>query len=194
MRSIVSSFVLLLAALPMAAQSAPAKPTAVFHTTAGDLTCELFPDKAPKTVANFVGLAEGTREWTDPKTNQKVTRPFYDGLVFHRVIDGFMIQGGCPMGNGMGGPGYKFADEFGPGLRHDRAGLIRSVLEGVAYSLRDCLELFREVGVPVRDVRASGGGARSLLWRQIQADVLRLRRDGSGLPKSRECLGVLSER
>ena len=98
--------------------------TATFDTSEGTFKVKLYDDKAPNTVANFVGLAEGTKEWTDPKTNQKVTRPFYDGLVFHRVIDGFMIQGGCPMGNGMGGPGYKFADEFGPGLRHDSAGLL----------------------------------------------------------------------
>ncbi len=95
--------------------------TATFDTSEGTFKVKLYDDKAPNTVANFVGLAEGTKEWTDPKTGQKVKRPFYDGLVFHRVIDGFMIQGGCPMGNGMGGPGYKFADEFGPGLRHDRS-------------------------------------------------------------------------
>ena len=94
--------------------------TATFDTSEGTFKVKLFDDKAPNTVANFVGLAEGTKEWTDPKSGQKVKRPFYDGLIFHRVIDGFMIQGGCPMGNGMGGPGYKFADEFGPGLRHDR--------------------------------------------------------------------------
>ena len=98
--------------------------TATFDTSEGTFKVTLFDDKAPNTVANFVGLAEGTKEWTDPKTNQKVTRPFYDGLIFHRVIDGFMIQGGCPMGNGMGGPGYKFADEFGQGLRHDRPALL----------------------------------------------------------------------
>jgi peptidyl-prolyl cis-trans isomerase A (cyclophilin A) len=98
--------------------------TATFKTSEGTFKVKLYDDKAPKTVANFVGLAEGTKEWTDPKTRQKVTKPFYDGLIFHRVIDGFMIQGGCPMGNGMGGPGYQFADEFGPGLRHDRDGLL----------------------------------------------------------------------
>jgi peptidyl-prolyl cis-trans isomerase A (cyclophilin A) len=98
--------------------------TAIFNTSEGTFKVRLFDDKAPKTVANFVGLAEGTREWTDPKTRQRVTRPFYDGLIFHRVIDGFMLQGGCPMGNGMGDPGYQFADEFGPGLRHDRPGLL----------------------------------------------------------------------
>ena len=97
---------------------------ATFQTNEGTFKVRLLDDKAPKTVANFTGLAEGTKEWTDPKTRQKVTRPFYDGLLFHRVIDGFMLQGGCPMGNGMGGPGYQFADEFGPGLRHDRPGLL----------------------------------------------------------------------
>ena len=100
------------------------------ETTEGTFTIRLFEKEAPNTVANFVGLAEGTQEWTDPKTGQKVKRPFYDGLVFHRVIDGFMIQGGCPMGNGMGGPGYKFADEFGPGLRHDRDGLLSMANSG----------------------------------------------------------------
>jgi peptidyl-prolyl cis-trans isomerase A (cyclophilin A) len=97
---------------------------AKFNTSEGDFKVRLFDDKAPKTVANFVGLAEGTKEFTDPKSRTKVTRPFYNGLIFHRVIDGFMIQGGCPTGNGMGGPGYQFADEFGPGLRHDREGLL----------------------------------------------------------------------
>ena len=97
---------------------------AKFSTSHGDFKVRLYDDKAPKTVANFVELAEGTKEWVDPKTRQKVQRPFYDGLVFHRVIDGFMIQGGCPLGTGVGGPGYQFADEFGPGLKHDRLGLL----------------------------------------------------------------------
>lgn len=95
-----------------------------FSTSEGDFKARLFDDKAPKTVANFVGLVEGTKEFTDPKSRAKVTRPFYNGLIFHRVIDGFMIQGGCPLGTGTGGPGYQFADEFGPGLRHDREGLL----------------------------------------------------------------------
>ena len=97
---------------------------AKFSTSEGDFKVRLHDDQAPKTVANFVELAEGSKEWTDPKSRQKVKRPFYDGLIFHRVIDGFMIQGGCPMGSGMGGPGYQFADEFGPGLNHDRPGLL----------------------------------------------------------------------
>jgi peptidyl-prolyl cis-trans isomerase A (cyclophilin A) len=97
---------------------------ATFTTSEGNFKVRLFDDKAPKTVANFTGLAEGTKEWTDPKTRQKVRRPFYNGLTFHRVIDQFMLQGGCPMGTGTGGPGYQFADEFGPGLKHDRPGLL----------------------------------------------------------------------
>ncbi len=103
---------------------------AKFSTTEGDFKVRLYDDNAPKTVANFVGLAEGTQEWTDPKTGQKVTRPFFDGLIFHRVIDGFMLQGGCPLGTGTGGPGYKFADEFGPGLKHDRPGLLSMANSG----------------------------------------------------------------
>ncbi len=71
-----------------------------------------------------MGLAEGTKEWTDPKSGQKVKRPYYDGLIFHRVIEGFMIQGGDPLGTGTGGPGYKFADEFSPKLRHSKAGIL----------------------------------------------------------------------
>lgn len=90
---------------------------ATLHTTAGDIRLELFPDHAPKTVRNFVELAEGSREWRHPETGQKTSEPLYNGTVFHRVIAGFMIQGGDPMGNGRGGPGYKFADEFHPDLQ-----------------------------------------------------------------------------
>ncbi len=95
---------------------------AVMETTQGTITLELFEKEAPKTVENFVGLAEGTKEWTDPKTKQKVKRPLYDGVIFHRVIPGFMIQGGDPLGNGTGGPGYQFEDEFSPNLKFDRPG------------------------------------------------------------------------
>jgi peptidyl-prolyl cis-trans isomerase A (cyclophilin A) len=97
---------------------------AKFDTTEGSFTVRLFDAEAPNTVANFVGLAEGTKEWTDPRTNQKKTAPFYDGIIFHRVIDGFMIQGGDPLGKGYGGPGYKFGDEFHPSLKHSREGLL----------------------------------------------------------------------
>ncbi|WP_418958072.1 peptidylprolyl isomerase [Streptomyces tritici] len=89
---------------------------ATLKTNQGDIEIELFPNHAPKTVKNFVELATGEREWTNPATGQKSTAPLYDGTVFHRVIEGFMIQGGDPLGNGTGGPGYKFADEFHPEL------------------------------------------------------------------------------
>jgi len=98
---------------------------AEFATTEGSFTVRLFDQEAPETVANFVGLAEGTKEWTHPGTQKKMTdTPFYDGIVFHRVIDGFMIQGGDPLGQGIGGPGYKFKDEFHPSLRHSKAGIL----------------------------------------------------------------------
>ena len=95
-----------------------------FTTSAGRFRIRLFDEDAPKTVANFVGLAEGTQEFTDPKTRQQTRRPFYDGLIFHRVIDGFMVQGGDPLGTGTGGPGYQFADEFSPKLRHRGPGTL----------------------------------------------------------------------
>ncbi len=104
---------------------------ATFRTSEGSFRVQLFDDRAPTTVANFVGLAEGTKEWTDPASRQRVKRRFYDGLIFHRVIDGFMIQGGCPLRSGTGGPGYQFADEFGPGLQHDQAGLLSMANAGV---------------------------------------------------------------
>ena len=97
---------------------------ALFETTHGNFVVTLFNEMAPKTVENFVGLAEGTKEWTDPKIGQKVKRPFYDGLVFHRVIPNFMVQGGDPLGNGTGGPGYRFEDEFHPELDHSKVGLL----------------------------------------------------------------------
>ncbi len=96
---------------------------ATFRTSMGDIVIKLFPERAPKTVENFLGLAEGTLEWTDPK-GQKVKRPLYDGTVFHRVIPDFMIQGGDPLGNGTGGPGYRFADEIGPANKFDRPALL----------------------------------------------------------------------
>jgi peptidyl-prolyl cis-trans isomerase A (cyclophilin A) len=95
-----------------------------FTTSEGNFSIRLFDDLAPKTVANFVGLAEGTIEWTDPRTRQKSKAPYYNGTIFHRVIDGFMIQGGDPLGQGTGGPGYKFADEFHPKAKHTKAGIL----------------------------------------------------------------------
>jgi peptidyl-prolyl cis-trans isomerase A (cyclophilin A) len=101
-----------------------------FDTSEGRFTVRLFADEAPRTVENFVGLAEGTREWTDPASGKKQKTPLYNGVVFHRVIDGFMIQGGDPLGQGTGGPGYKFADEFHPSLRHSKPGILSMANSG----------------------------------------------------------------
>ncbi len=101
-----------------------------FETTMGPIVCKLFYDKVPVTVGNFVGLVTGEKEWRDPKTGDKVKRPFYDGLKFHRVIKDFMVQGGCPLGNGRGGPGYSFTDEFHPDLRHDKPGVLAMANSG----------------------------------------------------------------
>ena len=103
--------------------AADAKVTATFETSEGSFVCRLFARECPMTVGNFVGLARGTTPWTDPQGN-KVSRPLYDGTVFHRVIPDFMIQGGDPAGNGTGGPGYRFADECHPKLRHDKPGIL----------------------------------------------------------------------
>jgi peptidyl-prolyl cis-trans isomerase A (cyclophilin A) len=101
-----------------------------FDTSEGRFTVRLFADEAPRTVENFVGLAEGTREWTDPASGKKQKTPLYNGVVFHRVIDGFMIQGGDPLGQGTGGPGYKFPDEFHPSLRHSKPGILSMANSG----------------------------------------------------------------
>ena len=125
--------------LPPASEAAkPAAPvekigdaTAVIETTAGKLTCKLFGNQTPKTVANFVGLAEGTREWTNPASHaKKVGVPLFNGTIFHRVIPNFMIQGGDPLGNGAGDPGYSFEDEFVPELRFDRPGRLAMANSG----------------------------------------------------------------
>lgn len=101
-----------------------------FETSMGNITVRLLEREAPRTVANFVALATGQVEWTDPSSGQKTKRPLYSGTQFHRVIPEFMIQGGCPMGRGTGNPGWKFGDEFGPGLRHDRPGVLSMANSG----------------------------------------------------------------
>jgi peptidyl-prolyl cis-trans isomerase A (cyclophilin A) len=103
---------------------------ATFDTNQGKIVCELFEKETPITVENFVGLAEGTKEFTNPKTGKKEKKPFYNGLIFHRVIPNFMIQGGDPTGTGMGGPGYKFADEIVPSLKFDKPGLLAMANSG----------------------------------------------------------------
>ena len=104
---------------------------AILKTSMGEIVIRLFEDKAPKTVANFVGLATGTKAWSDPKSGQQVERPLYNGTIFHRVIPNFMIQGGDPLGIGSGGPGYRFPDEFHPQLRHDKPGILSMANAGL---------------------------------------------------------------
>jgi peptidyl-prolyl cis-trans isomerase A (cyclophilin A) len=104
--------------------------TAILHTSAGDITINLFGDHAPKTVKNFTELATGAKEWTDPRSRQKSTENLYDGTIFHRVIPNFMIQAGDPLGRGTGGPGYNFADEFHPELSFDRPYLLAMANSG----------------------------------------------------------------
>jgi peptidyl-prolyl cis-trans isomerase A (cyclophilin A) len=104
--------------------------TATLHTSEGDIEVELYEDRAPNTVANFVGLATGEQEWTDPDTDETRTDPLYDDVLFHRIIPDFMIQTGDPTGTGRGGPGYTFDDEFHDDLRHDGAGTLSMANRG----------------------------------------------------------------
>ena len=113
-----------------AATTAPTQPTAIIQTTAGNITCTLFPDKAPLTVANFIGLATGTKAWKDPKTGKMMHTPLYDGTIFHRVIPNFMIQGGDPIGTGSGDPGYSFKDEFTDDLTFNQPGRLAMANSG----------------------------------------------------------------
>ncbi|HME32864.1 MAG TPA: peptidylprolyl isomerase [Terriglobales bacterium] len=108
----------------------PKLPTAIIETTDGNITCTLFPDQAPVTVANFIGLANGTKAWKNPKTGQMMHTPLYDGTICHRVIPNFMIQCGDPAGNGTGGPGYDFKDEFSPTLTFNQPGRLAMANSG----------------------------------------------------------------
>ena len=105
-------------------------PTAKLQTNRGEIEVELFEDRAPRTVENFVGLATGNREWEDPETGETRTDPLYENVPFHRIIEGFMLQTGDPTGTGRGGPGYTFDDEFHDDLRHDEAGVLSMANRG----------------------------------------------------------------
>jgi len=113
-----------------AAMTHPNGPTVVMDTSMGRITCQFYQQQAPNAVANFIGLAQGTKEWTDPATKKKSHKPYFDGTTFHRVIPGFMIQGGDPTGTGMGDPGYSFNDEFDPNLNFDRPGRLAMANSG----------------------------------------------------------------
>ncbi len=122
---------------------------ATFKTSSGDIVVKLLPEKAPKTVANFVELAEGTKEWKDPRSGQSQKKPLYDGTVFHRVIPDFMIQGGDPLGTGTGGPGYRFEDEIGPDNRFNRPGLL--AMANAGPNTNGCQFFITEVPTPHLD-------------------------------------------
>jgi cyclophilin family peptidyl-prolyl cis-trans isomerase len=130
MRKVLAVILLLVPSLLLAADAA-GNPKAVIETTMGNFNCVLFKDKAPLTVENFIGLADGTKDWTNPISHvKKHNTPLYDGTIFHRVIPGFMIQGGDPAGNGTGDPGYKFKDEFDSSLKFDKGGRLAMANSG----------------------------------------------------------------
>src|SRR4051794_18353743 len=130
-----------------------------FTTSEGKFTIQLFDEDAPKTVENFVGLASGTKEWTDPRSGRKGAGPYYNGTIFHRVIEGFMIQGGDPLGQGTGGPGYKFADEFHASLGHNKAGILSMANRGPnTNGGQFFITLAETPGLPKKESGFGGGG------------------------------------
>ena len=144
----------------VAAQTAaPASqnPTAIIKTTAGNFTCELFKDKVPNAVDNFIGLATGTKQWRDPHSHApQKGKPLYDGTIFHRVIPEFMIQGGDPLGNGEGDPGYSFKDEYAPGLTFDQPGMLAYANSGP--NTNGSQFFITEVAVPTLNPCLTPGG------------------------------------
>jgi peptidyl-prolyl cis-trans isomerase A (cyclophilin A) len=153
---------------------------AIFDTSMGEFLAVLYKDKAPKTVANFAGLANGTKSWTDPRTGQKSDQPLYDGVIFHRVIPGFMIQGGDPMGTGTGGPGYRFEDEFHRDLRHDDPGVLSMANAGPNTNGS---QFFVTVGpTPHLDNRHSVFGKVIEGYEVVEA-ISRVERDGRDRPR-----------
>lgn len=160
--------ILVLCNLSLAAQSdkkqPPANPVAVLHTTAGDMKCELFPDKAPKTVANFIGLAQGSKDWTDPATHQPVHgKSLYDGVIFHRTIPEFMIQGGDPSGTGAGDVGFQFDDELHADLLFDKPGRLAMANRGINTNSSQFFITEKEVPFlnPCLDPKGCMGGRRA---------------------------------
>jgi peptidyl-prolyl cis-trans isomerase A (cyclophilin A) len=158
----------------------PAGLYATFETNHGNIVIRLLEKEAPNTVANFVGLAEGTKEFTNEKTGKKEKRPFYDGLVFHRVIPDFMIQGGCPLGSGTGGPGYRFADEFHASLKHDKPGKLSMANAGPGTNGS---QFFITVAAtPWLDNRHSIFG-EVVEGQEVADKISKLPRDGSDRPR-----------
>src|SRR3989441_7800255 len=189
------------AAAAKPATAASAEPTALIDTTAGKLTCKLFPDKAPIGVANFIGLADGTKDWTSPVTHQKKHGvPLYDGTIFHRVIPNFMIQGGDPAGNGSGDPGYAFKNETSPDLKFDRPGRLAYANAGpdtngsqffiteVAYpSLNGNYTIFGQCDGPsvalVKEIARMGRDANDRPYRSVKINHITIVRGGAAAAK-----------
>ena len=142
-----------------AAAKGPIHPIAIIHTTLGELRCELFPDKAPKAAGNFIGLATGKKEWVDPRTGKvQHNRPYFDGIIFHRVIPGFVIQGGDPLGTGTGGPGYRFEDELHADLLFDRPG--RLAMANAGPNTNGSQFFITEAPLPALNPCLEDGGCR----------------------------------
>jgi len=167
-------------------------PTAILHTTAGDMKCELFPDKAPQATANFIGLATGKKDWTDPNTGKLVHgKPLYDGVIFHRVIPEFMIQGGDPAGNGSGNPGYKFEDELHPDLLFDKPGRLAMANSGINTNVSQFFITEKEVPFlnPCYDEGGCMGGRRPkgsgyTIFGQCDGQTVDLVKQIARMPKS----------
>lgn len=159
----------------------PTGPTAVLDTSMGRITCRLFAKEAPQTVANFVGLAEGTKPWTDPSTHKKMNnKPFYDGTTFHRVIPEFMIQGGDPTGTGMGDPGYMFADEFDPNLNFDVPG--RMAMANSGPGTNGSQFFITEVPTPHLDQKHTIFGQCDQPSLSVVSAIARVQRDADDKP------------
>jgi peptidyl-prolyl cis-trans isomerase A (cyclophilin A) len=158
----------------------PKEIIATLQTTLGDVQIRLFHDKTPRTVENFLGLAEGTIEWTDPRTKQKSKRPYYDGTIFHRVIPRFMIQGGDITGTGTGGPGYRFEDEFHPELRHSKPGILSMANAGP--NTNGSQFFITTVATPHLDNRHSVFG-EVISGQDIVENISKVARDGRDKPR-----------
>jgi peptidyl-prolyl cis-trans isomerase A (cyclophilin A) len=164
---------------------------AIFETSLGNIVVKLFDKEAPKTVENFIGLAEGTKEFANPMTGKKEKRNYYDGLTFHRVIPQFMIQGGCPRGDGRGGPGYTFADEFHPSLRHSKAGKLSMANAGPGTNVS---QFFITVApTPHLDNRHTIFG-EVVEGQDIADKISNIPRDGSDKPRTPVTMKVRIER
>jgi peptidyl-prolyl cis-trans isomerase A (cyclophilin A) len=160
----------------------PTGPTAIFDTSMGQMTCKLFDKQAPNAAANFVGLATGTKDWTDPATKQKVHgQPFYDGTTFHRVIPEFMIQGGDRLGTGEGDPGYMFKDEFDPNLNFDVPGRLAMANSGA--NTNGSQFFITEVPYPSLDQHYVIFGQCDEHSVLVEQSIARVNRDGNDKPQ-----------